>query len=211
MSELQRIPSSSVVFAELPFDLEHEIFATDLINLVVTDIRTPVMGGVSILKCPVTDFPDTAALMATSTSVKGTCNYLMKRLPSVAVSELKLKRNMAETSAILRFSGDINLLSDAYIFKQPKEIESYLWNNQFLLDILFEAYEQIIDIFSKNVELHLELHRDYEEDFEELFIVIKSSFSTAVAREMMDKLDETWFLDVLDKTQGKLCITEEPL
>lgn len=209
MSELRRIPSSSVVFLELPFDLEHEIFATDSFNLAVTDIRTPVMGGLSILKCFVTDFPDTAVLMATS--VKETCNSLMKRLPSVAVSELKLKRNMAETSAILRFSGDINLLSDAYIFKQPKEIESYLWNNQFLLDILFEAYEQIINIFGKNVELHLELHRDYEEDFEELFIVIKSSFSTAVARKMMDKLDEIWFLDILGKTRGKLCITEEPL
>jgi hypothetical protein len=210
MPELQRISSSSVVFTKLPFDIEHETFMMDSFNLVVTNMRTPVMGGLSILKCLDTDFPDNAVYMITTTSVKETCNYFMK-LPSVAVGELKLKRNLAETSAILRFSGDINLLNDAYIFKQPKEIESYLWNNQFLLDILFEAYEQIIDIFGKNVELHLELHRDYEEDFEELFIVIKSSFSTAVAREMMDKLDETWFLDILDKTRGKLCITEEPL
>ena len=127
------------------------------------------------------------------------------------VDEVNLQRKSVETSAILRVIEDIKLLNDVYIFKQAKGIEPYLWNNRFLLDILFEAYEQIINIYGKSVELFLELHRDYEEDFEELFIVIKSSFSPTVAREMMDMLDETWFLDVIDKTQGKLCITEEPL
>lgn len=80
-----------------------------------------------------------------------------------------------------------------------------------MIDILFETQTQIISIFGRDIELHLELHRDYEEDFEELFVVIKSSFPPAVARRMMDTLDEAWFLDILDKTQGKLCITEEPL
>lgn len=140
-----------------------------------------------------------------------TSNYIKKELPSTAIEELKPQRNIVETSAILQEIGDIDLLKEVYFFQQTKEIKTYLWNNRFLLDILFEAYEQIINVFGKSIELHLDMHRDYEEDFEELFIVVKSAFPVSVARELMDKLDETWFLDTLGKTQGKLCITEEPL
>ena len=140
-----------------------------------------------------------------------TSNYIKMEIPSTVVEELKPQRNRVETSSILQEIGDIDLLKKVYFFQQTKEIETYLWNNRFLLDILFEAYEQIINVFGKGITLHLDMHRDYEEDFEELFVVIKSAFTVSVARELMDKLDETWFLDTLGKTQGKLCITEEPL
>jgi hypothetical protein len=98
-----------------------------------------------------------------------------------------------------------------YAFKQTKEIDSYLWNNKFMLDILFEAYVQIMNIFGKNIDLQLELHRDYEEDFEELFIVIKSFLKPNVMLALMDKLDDEWFLGAMDATRGKLNITVEPL
>ncbi len=106
---------------------------------------------------------------------------------------------------------NINLLKEVYFFKQTKEIETYLWNNRFLPDILFDAYEQIINIFGKNVELHLELHRDYEEEFEELFIVIKSMLKPTHMLDLLDKLDEEWFLDISNTTKGKLNITVESL
>lgn len=138
-----------------------------------------------------------------------TSNYIKKR--SVA-GKSKLKREQTEVSTVSRIIKDIQLLKNTFIFKQlRKEIESYLWNNQFLLDILFEAYEQITNIFSKNIEFHLELHRDYEEDFEELFIVIKSSLEPNVMLALMDKLDDEWFLGAMDATKGKLNITVEPL
>jgi hypothetical protein len=127
------------------------------------------------------------------------------------VDEVNLQRKSVETSAILRVIEDIKLLKDSYIFKQAKGIESYLWNNGFLLDILFEAYNQIMKIFDKGIELHLELHRDYEEDFEELFVVIKSSLEPEQMLVLMDKLDEEWFLGIMDTTKGKLNITVEPL
>lgn len=141
-----------------------------------------------------------------------TSDYAKKEMPSITVSPaVKLQRNIAETSAILQVIEDIKLLRDIYCFQKAKEIETYLWNNQFLLNILFEAYEQVINIFGKNIEFHLELHRDYEEDFEELFIVIKSSLEPNVMLALMDKLDDEWFLGAMDDTRGKLNITVEPL
>lgn len=139
-----------------------------------------------------------------------TSDYIKKGVPPVSYVIIP-PRNLAETSTILSTTEDIKLLKQVYVFNEIKEIEGYLRNNKFLIDILFETQPQIISIFGRDIELHLELHRDYEEDFEELFVVIKSSFPPAVARRMMDTLDEAWFLDILDKTQGKLCITEEPL
>lgn len=140
-----------------------------------------------------------------------TSNYIKGKIPLAAIEELKPQRKIEETSAILHAIGDIDLLKEVYFFQQTKEIETYLWNNRFLLDILSEAYKQIINIFGKDIDLQLELHRDYEEDFEELFVVIKSSLKPDQMLVLMDKLDDDWFLGAMDATKGKLNITVEPL
>ena len=149
------------------------------------------------------------------------------------VDEVSMQRNLAETSTILHSAGSliryaiqikledtsatfrdieyINLLKKDYLFKEAKEIETYLWNNKFLLDILLEAHLQITNIFGRSSELYLELHRDYEEDFEELFIIIKAPFEPAQMLNLLDRLDDDWFLDITDKTQGKLNVTVESL
>lgn len=102
-------------------------------------------------------------------------------------------------------------LEEFYIFEDTKEIAVFVGAHIFLKDILFEAPKWIESIFGKSVEMHLELHRDPEENFEELFIVIKTPYAPKEARNLMDKLGEQWFLDIIEETQGKLCITEGPL
>jgi hypothetical protein len=131
--------------------------------------------------------------------------------PAIFVYGIIPPRNLAETSTILSVTDDIKLLKKVYVFREIKKIESYLWNNKFLIDILFDAHMQIVNIFRKSAELHLELHRDYEEDFEELFIVIKSPTEPTHMLDFLDRLDEEWFLDISDKTLGKLNITVESL
>lgn len=102
-------------------------------------------------------------------------------------------------------------LEEFYIFENTEEIVVFVGAHIFLENILLEAPKWIESIFGKSVEIHLELHRDPEENFEELFIVIKSPYAPKEARKLMDKLGEQWFLDIIEETQGKLCITERPL
>ena len=90
-------------------------------------------------------------------------------------------------------------------------IVSFIVEHSFLLSLLLEAYKHIYHIFGRGVKLQLELNRDPEENFDELFIVIKSPYSPEEAQERLNKLDQVWFLNMLDKVQGKLNITEEPL
>ncbi|MDI6792264.1 MAG: hypothetical protein QME81_05275 [bacterium] len=107
------------------------------------------------------------------------------------------------------------LLHQFYQFCQisdEEEVISFIIKYPFLLSILAEAPSKIYPIFPKDdIALHLELHHDPEEDFEELFVVIKSPYSPEKARKLMDELDETWFLDIINKTKNKFCITEESL
>jgi len=87
---------------------------------------------------------------------------------------------------------------------------SFLKENEFLVKILKEAHKNIETIFGASVNLCLKLCADPEEDFEELFVVIKSTHNSEEALHLLSKLDESWFLKVVDSTRGKLNITVEP-
>jgi len=102
-------------------------------------------------------------------------------------------------------------LRTVYTLDEPDRITDFLRANPDLVPFLQEAPKHIYRIFGKNIRLFLELHSNPEEDWDELFIVIKSPYSPKKARDLMDKLGEEWFLDVLDKVGNRLCITEEPL
>ena len=117
---------------------------------------------------------------------------------------------LKETSVANKLLGQFKELEKLYVFKNPKEIYGFVLSNDFLLDILFDAPDQISRIFGK-VTLVLELHRDPEEGWDELFIVIKSPYGVEEAIRLEDKLAEEWFLDRMHDTQGKLNITEEPI
>ena len=129
---------------------------------------------------------------------------------SIPVEEIA-KGILMEISVIRKSEELINLLEEFYLFRNPKEAKIFLLANDYLIEILFEAHWQIKKVFGEAVTTYLELHRDPEEEFEELFVVVKSTCSPEEARKLMDQLDEEWFLDVMNKTQGNMCITEEPL
>ncbi|MBI5208124.1 MAG: hypothetical protein HY934_10110 [Candidatus Firestonebacteria bacterium] len=130
-------------------------------------------------------------------------NYFININNSIRINE--------GNSIFLKTFEDIKILKIQYSFKEEKEIEIFLDNNKFLIEILIEAKNKIINIFRQNVELLLELHKDYEEDFEELFIIIKAFYSPEEMITLANKLDEAWFLNRMDDTKGKLNITVESL
>ena len=80
-----------------------------------------------------------------------------------------------------------------------------------MIEILFEAGEQIRRIFGEVVNLSLELHHDPEEDFEGLFIIIKTNLSPEESLDLLDKFDEEWWLDVDASISKKLEVTVEPI
>jgi len=122
-----------------------------------------------------------------------------------------LTRDKAESSAFLLFEEMIKELESFYFLENRQDVEIFLGFNLFLMEILMDAPCQIVRIFGESVKLYLQLFIDPEEDFEEIFIVIKNSFSPDEAIKRLNKLDDEWFLGIMDKTQGKLNITEGSL
>lgn len=128
----------------------------------------------------------------------------------VSILEFYMEKRPSETSITLQPQRSIKELEELYTFDNPKEIRNFLINNNYLIEILFEAPGHIFRIFGQ-VPIHLELHQDPEEYWDELFIIIKSACSTDEAIRLENRLAQEWFLDKMKDSKAKLNIIEEPL
>ncbi len=136
--------------------------------------------------------------------------YRSAFLTPLSIANLYKGKVISENSIILQGMAPIRELENLYTLDNSKEIENFLLNNDYLIEILLEAPGHIYRIFGQ-VPIHLEHHRDPEEGWDELFIVIKSSYNAKEALELERKLAEEWFLTRLKDTRGQLNIIEEPL
>jgi hypothetical protein len=124
--------------------------------------------------------------------------------------EFALNKSPNSPSIYMERMSSITGLKGTFNFIDSQKVSSFLFENFFLVDIIEEGYPIIKEIFGV-LPLCLELHEDPEEDFRELFLIIKSSNSPQDDLELLNKLDESWFLDVLDKTDNKFNITVESI
>ena len=75
---------------------------------------------------------------------------------------------------------------------------------------LLEAHREIRRVFGNDIVLELELHHDPEEDFEGLFITIRTNLSPEDSLNLLDRLDEEWWLYVDDDISNILEIMVKP-
>jgi hypothetical protein len=115
--------------------------------------------------------------------------------------------------ATLAREGDFAVLSQFYAFSDEDseaQIIQFIKDHLFLLNILIEAPRYILSIFGSDVTLEIELDHDPEEDFEGLFIIIRTSLSPEDSLDLLDRLDEEWWLDVDDNISNILEIMVRP-
>lgn len=105
-----------------------------------------------------------------------------------------------------KIETSIEMLERVYTFQGYMNITTYLKNNYFLIPILFEALGEIENYFpnAKNI---LEVVRDSDSNQEKLFLKIMSSAHNSL--ELLDELDENWWLDTLPRTKLKMNIDLE--
>jgi hypothetical protein len=98
---------------------------------------------------------------------------------------------------------DIEALAKVYEFDNPHKVNTFLYRaGKPVIDILKDAPNQISRVFG-NVPLHLKAIHDPEEDFEALFIKIKTDLPAGRALDLLDELDNEWWLNV-DKNIRKI-------
>ena len=99
---------------------------------------------------------------------------------------------------------------DEYEVKDTARVSEFLYENQFLMNLLAEIPWQIRQYFGNSPRLKLEILSEH--DFhasKELWISILTKLSAEEALPFLDKFDEEWWLENMDRANHKLNITLE--
>ena len=99
---------------------------------------------------------------------------------------------------------------DLYEPTEYAAVRGYIHRHPFLADLLIELHGKAREYFGANTRLALDVVRDPEaRDAEELLAVVRSSLPREQARERLRELDESWWLDNLDRARCKLTVDVE--
>ncbi|MBV9020754.1 MAG: hypothetical protein JOZ71_08565 [Ktedonobacteraceae bacterium] len=113
------------------------------------------------------------------------------------------------TSIFYAFEAQHQRLEAVYSFRNKQKILRFLETKQFLILLLLEARFHIAKFFPGS-EVFLEIDTDPEAPTDEQLVAfIATSLPSNEALARLKQLDEDWWLNALDRAQGKLCITVE--
>lgn len=104
----------------------------------------------------------------------------------------------------------LDQLADAYTFRDGDSVAAFLLRHPYLVDLLMEARGEIRKQFGPETPVVLQLSSDAEaEHDEELLALVLTPLPVDEALSRLDRLDETWWLDALDRAQDQLTIHVE--
>jgi hypothetical protein len=152
-----------------------------------------------------------------SSSLLNSIAWIISKLDRTNYPEPKFDTSLTYPNRIIfdnsttRGLDILDELKGAYEFSNIEEIRNFIMQNNYLINILNEAPENIYRIFDRRIKLILELRSDPEEEWDELFIVIKSPYNAEKTVELGTKLFYEWFIHIMNKVNDKLNFTEELL
>lgn len=132
--------------------------------------------------------------------------FIYSRVTDQSLSKEQQQR-LAENKA-KEISTKFRTLSQNYQIRNVAETKSFLLNNRFLISLLEEIPEKISQYFGDNQKPVLKV--SYEPEYvnsAELWVEILTKLSAKEAMRILDKFDEEWWLEKIDKTYGRLNIT----
>lgn len=107
-------------------------------------------------------------------------------------------------STVAEQKAKIGQLREAYTFRQEIQVHRFLRAQPEIADFLLEAYEYLERYFGPSLQVDLEVVTDPEiECSEEMVGYIVTPLAVDDALAQLDKLDEVWFLNQLDRVGGR--------
>ncbi|MGQ9626068.1 MAG: hypothetical protein ACUVV0_04080 [Anaerolineae bacterium] len=103
------------------------------------------------------------------------------------------------------FLDDMRQLEEIYSFRNDAAVQRFLYSYPQLAKVLLEAHVYLKKHFGPEPQVTLEVVSDPEvEGWDELFAYILTSLPVDEALARLNRLDEEWFLDQLDRVDGLL-------
>jgi hypothetical protein len=150
-----------------------------------------------------------SALVHISSNAEGWKDWSTLTMLSHDILGEKIAWEEIKPSTISGSLINIQPLEQLFVFRRPTEVRHFLEENPFLGPLLKEAYINIREYFPSS-EIFLEVVADPEAfDEEQLVIFIPVTQDPDGASEALNQLDQNWWLDAMERSQDKLCITLE--
>jgi hypothetical protein len=117
-------------------------------------------------------------------------------------------------SAVTELLSEFHLPADANdgkpasaIHESPSRVQALLDEHPFLIDLLPEIRGKLRGFFA-NSSVSLTVTRDPDET-DRLVVAVTTDLSPGDAISRLGEFDRTWWLENLDRAQGKVCIDVE--
>ena len=99
---------------------------------------------------------------------------------------------------------DLRWLEQWYIFRERVDVTQALEEYPFLVPLLLEAHDKILRYFP-DAQLFLEAIADPEAtDDSQLVAFVATGLAPSEALSRLEQFDKVWWLDALERAQGKL-------
>ena len=131
----------------------------------------------------------------------------MKHTVDIEINKQSTKPHPAQYVTLLDTieSQCLYRLEEIYSLRDAAAVRRFLQACPQLIELLLEAHVYLQEYFGPDPQVTLEVVSDPEaESMDELFAYILTSLPVDEALARLDKLDEEWFLDQLDRVDGQL-------
>jgi len=130
-------------------------------------------------------------------------NWIQIKLARDLVESARVPTRLMEYDALRQFiveSSRLRRLGEFYSFRDMPPVRRFLRAHPQLTEVLLEAHAHLQKCFGPDPQVALEVVSDPEaEGPDELFAYILTSLPADEALARLDRLDEEWFLDQLDR------------
>ncbi len=110
---------------------------------------------------------------------------------------------------LTRIESLINCLDKLYQFRDHNQVETFLRNHIYLVNLLLEALAKVKNCFGQDSQIALEVVRDPEDGDCKLFAFVLTALPVEEALALRDQLDDEWWLEASERGQGQLIIDVE--
>jgi hypothetical protein len=91
--------------------------------------------------------------------------------------------------------------------REPDVLNQYLEENSFLIPLINEASAKLVEYFGAETPQILQVVHHPDDGSRELFLYVKPDLPFSEALATLDRFDEDWWLDAMDRSNFQMVIS----
>lgn len=89
---------------------------------------------------------------------------------------------------------------------KPEIVKAFLEENRFLIPVIEEASAKLVEYFGAETPQVLEVRSQAEDEASDLFLYVRTDLPLSEALATLDRFDEEWWFDEMDRSRNRMVI-----